>query len=160
MAAIAPNTRFVVALSLASLLVLGAIGCSGKSDDVEALQTAALLELIDGHQAHDPHKSVEVELGRFQITHPLDRNGVLYIEFHLYGILPEERRADLQKSLPAHSVRIRDAVISLVQKTEADQFGDPELALLRAEMVTAINRVLQERLLKDVAFSELSIQRA
>ena len=157
MAPIAPIPRLVVTLSL---LVLGGIGCSSKSDDVEALQTAALLELIDGHQSHDPHKSVEVELGRFQITHPLDRNGVLYIEFHLYGILPEERRADLQKSLPAHSIRIRDAVISLIQKTEADQFGDPELALLRAEMVTAINRVLQERLLKDVAFSELSIQRA
>jgi flagellar basal body-associated protein FliL len=45
-----------------------------------------------------------------------------------------------------------------VQETESEQLTDPGLAFFRSEVVAAINRILQERLVKDVAFSEFSVE--
>jgi flagellar basal body-associated protein FliL len=45
-----------------------------------------------------------------------------------------------------------------VQKTDAEQLAEPGLNWLKAELVAAINRVLQERIVQDVAFSEFSME--
>ena len=150
---------------IASMLMMGCCltmaSCSSKSEH-SALESAELLDLIQEQQKrHDPHMYVEVDLGKFSVTHPLPKGeGVLLVRFHLYGVLPESRRSDLDAAIPLYTNRLRDAIISLVQQTETEHLADPGMAFFKSEMVTAINRVLQDQLLKDVAFSDLSIERS
>jgi hypothetical protein len=57
---------------------------------------------------------------------------------------------------PKFEKRVRDAIISLVQRTETEHLSDPSLTLFKEEVAATVNRVLQERLLVDVAFSDFS----
>lgn len=150
---------------VAPLLIVGycvaLASCSSKSGH-SALESVELLDMIQEQQKrHDPHMYVEIDLGKFSVTHPLaNGDGVLLVQFHLYGVLPESRRSDFEAAMPRYTNRVRDAVISLVQQTETEHLADPGMAFFKSEMVTAINRVLQDQLLKDVAFSNLSIERS
>lgn len=122
----------------------------------EAAELLNLLE-IGGH--HDPSRFVEIEIGTFRVTHKVagGEHSVL-LKFRLFGIVPESKQAYLYSELPKFEKRIRDAVISLVQKSEAEQLEEPGLKWLKAELVAAINRVVQDRALHDVAFSDFSME--
>jgi hypothetical protein len=118
-----------------------------------------LLDLLEIGGQHDPSRFVEVEIGTFRVTHRLaDDQETMLVKFRLFGIVPESKQEQLHEELPRFEKRIRDAVISLVQKTEAEQLAEPGLRWLKAELVAAINRVVQDRALSDVAFSDFSLE--
>lgn len=122
-------------------------------------ETAELLDLLEdgGHQ--DPSRYVEVEIGTFRVTHKLaDEGEPLVVKFRLFGVVSESKQEHLHTELARFDKRIRDAVISLVQKTEAEQLAEPGLKWLKAELVSAINRVVQDRALADIAFSDFSLE--
>jgi hypothetical protein len=77
----------------------------------------------------------------------------------LFQERPQERQVRLTQLWPNYEKRARDAVISLVQRTETEHLCDPSLTFLKEEIAATINRVLQERLLIDVAFSDFSTDR-
>jgi hypothetical protein len=91
------------------------------------------------------------------VSHALATEGQVMVQFHLYGIVPPQRKSDLEEKLPSYEKRIRDAVISLVQRMETDHLTDPSLIFFKTEVVAAINEVLQDRLVADVVFSDFSI---
>jgi flagellar basal body-associated protein FliL len=149
------NYRSKTVLLLAAL-ALTVAGCGGSEPAATELGSSELLELLE-EQQYDPQGYIEVDLGRFRVTHPLaEGQGQLSVQFHLFGILPEKQKAALEALRPHYENRMRDAVISLVQQSETEHLTDPGLAFFRAEMVNAINRVFQDRVLRDVAFSEYS----
>ena len=123
------------------------------------MEAVELLDLLEENQKrHDPQAYVEVDLGQFIVTHALaEAEGNVTICFHLYGVLPAERQAALEHALPGYANRLRDAVIALVQKSEIEHLTDPSLAFFKSEVVATINRLLHERLLRDVAFSDFGI---
>jgi flagellar basal body-associated protein FliL len=147
---------FLVWLAILSLLA----GCGSKNRSVAELDASELLVLIQEQQKLDPRNYVESDLGRFRVTHPLGGDdGQMHVQFQLVAILPQARQERLGKVLPHVESRVRDAIISLVQRTETEYLTDPSLEYFKSEVVTTINRVLQEPLLVDVAFSDFSMDR-
>ena len=130
-----------------------------SSSHAGSVDTAELLDLLEvgGHQ--DPSRFVEVEIGTFRVTHKLADEGTpLVVKFRLFGVVSESKEERLMHELPRYEKRIRDAVISLVQKTEAEQLAEPGLKWLKAELVATINRVVQDRALSGIAFSDFSLE--
>jgi len=156
--------RFWIVSHLATAVALAVClmtGCGGPSKKTAAeMDASELLALFQERQHVDAKNFVESELGRFRITHKLGPEaGQLYVQFHLFGVLPQERQVRLTQLWPKYEKRARDAVIGLVQRTEAEHLCDPTLTFLKEEIAATINRVLQERLLIDVAFSDFSTDR-
>jgi flagellar basal body-associated protein FliL len=150
--------RLCIAALVAAWLPLLA-GCGGSDSHASEVEASELLDLLEDQQmTADPRSQVEVDLGRFRVTHAIPGgDGQLFVQFHLFGILPDSRATKLAEVRPHYENRMRDAIISLVQQTDIEHLSDPSLAFFRAELVSTINRILQDRLVKDVAFSELSV---
>jgi flagellar basal body-associated protein FliL len=154
--------------ALAALCLVASAGgsassCSSSEQHAASSEAREILELInEGQKKIDPQGYVEVELGKFRVTHAVngDDEALLLVDFRLFGVLPKERQEALEHALPTYNNRMRDAVISLVQKTETEHLTEASLALFKAELVAAINRVLQERLVKEVVFSDFSVHDA
>jgi hypothetical protein len=135
-------------------------GTAGKTHSTHTPADAAdLLDLLAVGGSQDPSRFVEVEIGTFRVTHKLaDQGEPLVVKFRLFGIVSESKEGRLHDELAKYEKRIRDAVISLVQKTEAEQLAEPGLKWLKAELVAAINRVVQDRALSCIAFSDFSLE--
>lgn len=144
-----------IAWSLLGPAVL--IGCASRGKSVTELDASQLLELIQEQQPGDERSYGELDLGRFRITHALASEGQVLVQFHLFALLPPQQQAKLEERLPKYDKRIRDAVISLVQRTETEHLTDASLAFFKTELVGSINEVVQDRLVADVAFSDYSI---
>jgi hypothetical protein len=135
-------------------------GCSRPAKSAAEMDAGELLALFQERQHVDAKNFVETDLGRFRVAHKLSSgDGQLYVQFHLFGILPQERQPRLLQLWPQFEKRARDAVISLVQRTESEHLSDPSLVYFKEEVATTINHVLQERLIIDVAFSDFSTDR-
>jgi hypothetical protein len=137
----------------------GSGASKGHASRVAPSDAAELLDLLEVGGRQDPSRFIEVEIGTFRITHKLaDEGHAVLVKFRLFGIVSETKEERLHEELPKFEKRIRDAIISLVQKTEADQLSEPGLKWLKAELVAAINRVVQDRAVADVAFSDFSLE--
>lgn len=135
-------------------------GTASKTHSTHTPADAAdLLDLLAVGGSQDPSRFVEVEIGTFRVTHKLaDQGEPLVVKFRLFGIVSKSKEGRLHEELSKYEKRIRDAVISLVQKTEAEQLAEPGLKWLKAELVAAINRVVQDRALSGIAFSDFSLE--
>jgi flagellar basal body-associated protein FliL len=135
-------------------------GCGKEATKSAAeLDAAELLALIQEQQV-DSKGSVEVDLGRFRVTHALaGSSGHLHVQFHLFGVLPQSRQERFDQALPKYEKRMRDAIISLAQRTETEHLTDPSLTFFKEDVTATVNRILQDRLLADVAFSDFSTDR-
>lgn len=145
-------------------VVLSAWLCAGcaqeQAKSPAELDAAELLALFQERQQEDAKNFTETDLGRFRVTHALaEGGGHLYVQFHLYGVLPKEREERLGLVLPQYEKRVRDAIIGLVQRTETEHLTDPSLTFFKEEVAATVNRILQERLFADVAFSDFSTDR-
>jgi hypothetical protein len=148
-------THTLAALALAICLTAGC-GQTEKKSAAE-LDASGLLALLQERHQVDSKHFVEVDLGRFRVVHKLDSGeGHLYVQFHLFAILPEDRQSRLAELWPQFEKRARDAIIALVQRTETEHLSDPSLSFFKEEVTAGINRILQERLLVDVVFSDFS----
>lgn len=149
----------VLALVVLSLLA----GCGAKevAQNPEALEAIALLDLLDKeHQQQGSASFVELEIGQFRVSHNLpEMDGVLLVQFKLFGVLTESKKEQIEPNLPAIEKRVRDAVISVIQKAEIEQLSDPGMTFIKAELVTHLNRVMQGRILKSVVFSDFALVR-
>jgi hypothetical protein len=135
-------------------------GCGEtKAKSVAELDASELLALIQGEQPGEARNLVEADLGRFRISHSVT-DGQVLVQFHLIGLISPQKQTHLAELLPRYDKRLRDAVISLVQRMETDHLLDPSLAFFKTEIVAAVNRVLQEQVLRDVAFSDFSLDQA
>jgi flagellar basal body-associated protein FliL len=142
------------------VLCLLLVGCGRSSRPAAGMEASELLEIIQQQQERDPSAYVESDLGTFRVSHPLPGGeGQIVVSFHLYGVLPPARQSRLKQLLPTYENRVRDAVISHVQRTQTEHLTDPSLAYFKAELVAAINRVLQDRVMADVVFSDYSVER-
>jgi len=151
-------SHLFAALAIALCLLAG---CGGKTTKSAAeMDASELLALFQERQHVDAKNFVEADLGRFRVNHKLPADvGQLFVQFHLFGVLPQERQPRLAELWPKFEKRVRDAIISLMQRTETEHLCDPSLTFLKEEVAATVNRVLQERLLIDVAFSDFSTDR-
>jgi flagellar basal body-associated protein FliL len=159
------SLRFILLTHLLAVVAIAiclSSGCSGKAEkkSVAEMDASELLALFQERQHVDAKNLVEIDLSRFRVVHKLAGDeGQLYVQFHLFGILPQNRVPRMEELWPQFEKRARDAVISLVQRTETEHLSDPSLVFFKEEVAAAINRILQDRLLIDVAFSDFSTDR-
>jgi hypothetical protein len=154
--------RRVVPLGLLMCVAAACASCSDSNEkSAAALEAAEILELVSEGQS-DPRSDVEVDLGTFRVTHAVAEGDeeLLLVDFRLYGVLSGRKQAALDEALPAYINRVRDAIISLVQSIDTEHLTDPSLAFLKSEIIASINRVLQQRLVKDIVFSNFSVHDA
>ena len=87
-------------LTLSLLLALSPFlaGCGESGSQASEMEAMELLDMLEDQQmTHDPRTQIEVDLGRFRVTHANhDADGQLFVQFHLFGILPEARAAKLE----------------------------------------------------------------
>lgn len=149
--------RLRVGLVWGAIALLLVAGCGKKEKTAAEMDAAELLNLLHERQHVDAHNFVEVDLGRYRVSHKVaGAEGALYVQFHLFGIVSTTREKNLAEILPKFEKRTRDAVISLVQRSETEHLCEPSLALLKEEVAATVNRILRERLLIDVVFSDYS----
>ena len=153
----APFLLLAVFVILLPLLV----GCGGETKASTALDGIELLDLLQQQdKRHDPTAFVELSLGDYMISRRgLGGEGILVIRFQLFGIVAATDQEKLSHDLPAHEKRIRAAVISLVQRTALEQLSDPNLTFIKSEITLATNDVLRARRIKNVVFSNFSLER-
>lgn len=120
-----------------------------------------ILTMIAGKEKkHDPRLYTEVDLGQFRVTRPgTDDDEIFVVKFHVYGVLNEQDQPKFERSAEGRQQRLRDAVLSVVHRAEFDQLLDPALDAVKSDLVSAINRMLENDLLRDVAFSSFSMER-
>ena len=69
------------------------------------------------------------------------------------------RQSQFEEMIEPYAQRMRDAVISAVQRSDLEQLRDPSLGWLKAELLTTINRSLQMRILRDIVFTDFSFEK-
>lgn len=153
-------TRILPFLSLGFIACCLA-GCGSAPVQVAGMDVPELMELLEDEQMKkNPHAYSEIDLGKFKVTRMLPADeGQLVVRFHLIGIVPEAKQEDFTGTMPKYETRLRDSVMSLVQKAEPEHLSDPALSFLKAEMLATINEKMHSRHLKSVVFSDLSIER-
>ncbi len=136
-------------------------GCGSAPVQVAGLEVPELMELLeDEHLKRNPQAFAEVDLGKFKVTRLLpDDGGQLLVRFHLIGVVAETKQEEFMGAMPKYETRLRDAVLSLVQRAEPEHLSDPALSYLKSELLTIFNEKMHNRLLKSVAFSDWSIER-
>lgn len=147
---------------LGAALVGGSlVGCGGTKAPPAPFSSAELLDILDDDLKRvDPEHFVEIELGKFKISHAVrDTDATVMVKFHLYAVLPDNRREDFEIAIAKFDKRIRDAVISIIQHSETERLTDAGLNSLKGEIMASINRLTRTRVLKDVVFSEFSLDR-
>ena len=136
-------------------------GCGGETKAAVAVDGIELLDLLQQQdKRHDPKAFVELSLGDYMVSRRgLGGEGILVVRFQLFGIVAAQEQEKLTHELPAYEKRIRDCVISLIQRTDLDQLADPNLAYIKSEITLSTNDVLRGRLIKNVVFSNFSLER-
>ena len=128
---------------------------SSQAGDVERI----LSLIADKEKKHDPRLYVEVDLGEFRVTRPgRDEDEIVVVKFQIFGVLNERDKPKFDESALGREQRLRDAVLSVVHSSELDELMDPALDQVKSELVAAINRILENDFLRDVAFSTFSME--
>jgi len=98
-----------------------------------------------------------VDLGRFQLRdlRPVS-NVTAKLTFTMYLALPHSIDENTVAELERWQHRLRDQVIISVRKTETKDFLEPDLSLLRRNIVLRINRLLKVALVEEVLLTEFT----
>lgn len=135
-----------------------------KEDDSPASRYVTDVERIlsliaDKEKKHDPRLYMEVDLGEFRVSRPgINEDEIVVLKFQLFGVLNEQDHPKFVESSLGREQRLRDAVLSVVHRTDLDQLMDPALITVKSELVAGINRILENDFLRDVAFSTFSME--
>src|SRR5690242_21012794 len=120
------------------MFALSASGCGSAPVQVAGMDVPEIMELLEDEQLKkNPQAFVEVDLGKYKVTQMLPKEeGQLVVRFHLIGIVPESKKAEFTDSMPKYETRLRDSILSLVQRAEPEHLSDPGLSYLKSEMLT------------------------
>lgn len=119
-----------------------------------------ILSLIaDREKKHDPRLYMEIDLGEFRVTRPGEQDDEIYIvKFHIFGVLNEQDQLKFGESALGREQRLRDAVLSVVHRCELTELFDPSLDSVKSELVAAINQILENDFIRDIAFSQFALE--
>lgn len=139
---------------------LSMTGCREPAPPEKPDPEVWLERLEQDRRRHDPRHFAEVDLGEFAVTvtQP-DDPSIFFVRFHLYGVVPESLLERFEQLRDTHNKRLRDTVLGTTQKCRVDELDDPSLTWLKSDLLTAINRLVQAPILKDVAFADFTFER-
>ena len=98
-----------------------------------------------------------LELGKFNLRDLRSASNVTAkILFSLHLALPQEADEKTIRQLQLWRHRLRDQVIIAVRKTEIKDLLEPDLGLLRRNIMLRINRLLKTSLVEEVLVTEFT----
>jgi hypothetical protein len=128
---------------------------SSHPGDVERI----LSLIADKEKKHDPRHYLETDLGEYRVTRPgREEDEIFVVNFQIFGVLNERDKLKFDESSLGREQRMRDAVLSVVHSAELDDLMDPALDKVKSNLVAAINRILENDYLRDVAFSTFAME--
>ncbi|MDZ4658930.1 MAG: flagellar basal body-associated FliL family protein [Bythopirellula sp.] len=167
----------IKALAVVSVLVLlQLVGVSmlmpsseetGKiAEKLVAADAAHEAEEAEGSQAHTEHKATkegathdmrEVKLGSYHVvTFNTDTGTSLNIDFELYGTVLAKEEPEFTHLFEANKVRLREQILVTLRGSEVADLSDPDLGLLKRQILEKTNRTLGKPLLSEAIFSKFS----
>jgi short subunit fatty acids transporter len=111
------------------------------------------------HEAEDTtsHDMREVKLGSYHVVTFNTRTGTsLNIDFELYGTVLAKEEADFNHLFEANKVRLREQILVTVRGSDVTDLSDPDLGLLKRQILEKTNRTLGKPLLNEAIFSKFS----
>jgi hypothetical protein len=104
--------------------------------------------------SHDMH---EVKLGSYHVvTFNTDTGKSLNIDFELYGTVLAKEEQEFTHLFEANKVRLREQILVTVRATDVTDLSDPDLGLLKRQILEKTNRTLGKPLLSEAIFSKFS----
>lgn len=106
---------------------------------------------------NDNEPTTEIDLEDYSVTayQPLS-NTTLRIDFHLYGTVPESRKAEFEKLFDESKHRVREQVIVTIRSSEITDLTDAGLGLIKRKLHDKINRTIGKTIVKTVIVSDFS----
>ena len=114
-------------------------------------------EEFDDEAEQEKENSLEVDLGEFAVTsYQPNSNSALRIDFRLFGTVAEDDYEEFLDLYSRNENRIREQVIVTTRNSETTDLTDPNLALLKRQILDTTNRTIGKRLLQEVGFGDFS----
>jgi flagellar FliL protein len=109
--------------------------------------------------AHEPggHNMHEVKLGSYHVvTFNTNTGTSLNIDFELYGTVLAKEEEEFTHLFEANKVRLREQILVTVRGSDVSDLSDPDLGLLKRQILEKTNRTLGKPLLSEAIFSKFS----
>ena len=114
-------------------------------------------EETHGHEAETHSASLEVELGKYNITvHRPASDVTLRINFLLIGTIDEHEAETFDSLIAKNQHRLRDKIIFEIRNCDLTDLTDPGLGLIKRRILAKSNELLGKPILQSVVFSEFS----
>jgi hypothetical protein len=111
----------------------------------------------EGEEGHGKHDIREVKLGSYHVvTFNTDTGTSLNIDFELYGTVLAKEEEEFTHLFEANKVRLREQILVTVRGTDVADLSDPDLGLLKRQILEKTNRTLGKPLLNEAIFSKFS----
>ncbi len=105
----------------------------------------------------DAANQVEVDLEQFSVTaHQPTSNTTMRIEFHLFGVVSANDKAEFERLVKSSQHRLRDQILVIVRGADARDLADAGLGLIKRQVLEKINTLLGKPLLRAVIVSDFS----
>ena len=150
------DSRWTTILTIVALFAVfpALSGCSQSS----SAETVYDPYRIDSYE-FDTIQFVEIDLGVYGLTFlPPNRRTSHLINFHIYGVVPESHQQDFTERLELYRERMRDEVRQTVLSNDLSVLNASSQLLLKSDLVKTVRRALGTDMIKEVVFSDLSIQ--
>lgn len=100
---------------------------------------------------------MEVDLGDFNVTsyQPLSQT-TLRLDFHLYGTVGADEKAEFDIKMEESTHRFREQVIVIMRSSEITDLTDAGLGLIKRKVLEKSNRIFGKPLLRTIIFSDFS----
>ncbi|MFT7642751.1 MAG: hypothetical protein ACI9G1_004509 [Pirellulaceae bacterium] len=151
-----PQRKHIVCFLLVCALLCTIAGCGSVSE--EAL-LAAYDPYQDGSQRRNSMSYVEIDLGEFFVTFREPETAITRIfRSQLVAVVPVKAQQEFGQLKLEHEQRMREQVREIIQAVDIRNFGPPTVRLLKSEIAKTVRRTLQTDNLKEVVFTDLSIE--
>ena len=98
----------------------------------------------------------EVALDEFSTTNARAVPGrLVHLTFSLTAVVAADRAADFgTETTEKHAARVREAVLEVARAAGSEDLDDPRLAAFKRDLADAVNTVLREDLVREMAVSQ------
>jgi flagellar basal body-associated protein FliL len=149
----------IVRLLLFVALIANCIACGSGSGKLDPSDPEQVLDQFKQEaRKHHPKNFAEVDLGEFAVVHRRDKH-VLFIRCQLFAVMPKGDQSEFSKSLNSHKLRMKEAVVQTFRASDRVKINDPNLKQLRDDLVVAINKAMNTRVLRNIVFTSFSVAR-
>ncbi len=150
-----------------SMLMPSSEETSKIAEKLVAADAAHEAEEAEGSGAHAEHEATEeegvthdmreVKLGSYHVvTFNTDTGTSLNIDFELYGTVLAKEETEFTHLFEANKVRLREQILVTLRSSDVADLSDPDLGLLKRQILEKTNRTLGKPLLSEAIFSKFS----